>query len=119
MILRFNFIFSLSVLLAFTAAQAEDATNDFPTVDELPEIKELPNPFVFLDGTSVETRSDWERRRKEMKAMVLHYQFGHAPPAPAADNIKMETVSETPALNDQAVKRGVRRRFGRDNGESL
>ncbi len=119
MILRFNFIFSLSVLLAFTAAQAEDATNDFPTVDELPEIKELPNPFVFLDGTSVETRSDWERRRKEMKAMVLHYQFGHAPPAPAADNIKMETVSETPALNDQAVKRVVRLRFGPDNTVSL
>ena len=32
-------------------------------VSELPEIKELPNPFLFLDGSHVKTTKDWERRR--------------------------------------------------------
>ena len=119
MTMRFNLFFIQLCFIAFTAAHAEDPQQNFPTVDELPEIKELPNPFVFLDGTSVETRRDWERRRKEMIAMALHYQFGHAPPAPAADKLKVETVSETPALNEQAVKRVVRLRFGPDNSVAL
>ncbi|HBV62242.1 MAG TPA: hypothetical protein DEF45_04390 [Rhodopirellula sp.] len=119
MTMRFNLFFIQLCFIAFTAAHAEDPQQNFPTVDELPEIKELPNPFVFLDGTSVETRRDWERRRKEMIAMVLHYQFGHAPPEPAADKLKVETVSETPALNEQAVKRVVRLRFGPDNTVAL
>src|SRR5438093_4455739 len=34
---------------------------------ELPEIKELPNPFTFADGSPVRTAKDWERRRVEIK----------------------------------------------------
>ena len=119
MIFRFNLVFLLLFVLAFTATQAEDPQRTFPTVDELPEIEELPNPFAFLDGTPVETPKDWERRREEMMAIVLHYQFGHAPPLPAPDRINAETISETTALNGQAVKRLVRLRFGPDNALSL
>ena len=46
------------------ASAAQDKRK--PAAD-LPEIKELPNPFVFLDGSTVKTRADWERRRKEIK----------------------------------------------------
>ena len=65
------------LLLMFAAVHGQeqpqgsaDATlQPFPTVDQLPEIRQLPNPFVFLDGTPVKNRGDWARRRKEMKAI--------------------------------------------------
>jgi hypothetical protein len=66
----------------------------FPTVEELPEIKDLPNPFVFFDGSPVKSKSDWNCRREEIKAMMLHYQFGHAPELPRPDTIKSKIVSE-------------------------
>ena len=43
--------------------------------------------FIFLDGTPVKSHKDWALRRAEMKAMVLHYQFGHAPAPPAPSMI--------------------------------
>jgi hypothetical protein len=46
MILRL--IISLLLSAAFVTVQAGDPTRPFPSVDELPEIRELPNPFVFL-----------------------------------------------------------------------
>ena len=119
MIFRFNILFILLLVFTFKAMQAEDPQQTFPGVNELPEIEELPNPFVFFDGTSVETPKDWKRRREEMMAIVLHYQFGHAPPIPAPDKINGETISETTALNGQAVKRVVRLRFGPDSALSL
>ncbi|MGI9441399.1 MAG: dienelactone hydrolase family protein, partial [Rubripirellula sp.] len=119
MIFRFNLVFILLFVFAFRATQAETPQQTFPTVDELPEVEELPNPFVFLDGTTVKTPLDWERRREEMIAIVLHYQFGHAPPLPAPDRINAETISEATALNGQTVKRVVRLRFGPDNALSL
>ncbi|MGI9467528.1 MAG: hypothetical protein ACR2OA_10435, partial [Rubripirellula sp.] len=119
MIFRFNFVFILTFVFALSVTQAETPQQTFPTVDELPEVEELPNPFVFQDGTTVKTPEDWERRREEMIAIVLHYQFGHAPPLPAPDRINAETISEATALNGQAVKRVVRLRFGPDNALSL
>ena len=35
----------------------------------LPQIKELPNPFVFADGSPVRNREDWQRRREEIKGL--------------------------------------------------
>jgi hypothetical protein len=54
---------------------------DLPPIEELPEIKELPDPFVFRDGTRVETRDDWERRRSELKTLIQEYAYGALPPA--------------------------------------
>jgi dienelactone hydrolase len=105
--------------LVSAKSPSEDPRLSFPSVDELPEVRELPNPFVFLDGTKVKTREDWERRRAEMKAMVLHYQFGHAPALPAPDTIDTEVLSETEALDGKALKRAVRLRFGPDKALSL
>lgn len=98
MIYRFVMAVSLSLFPVFATAQvvpAEVRSGDpqlsFPSVDELPEVRELPNPFVFLDGTAVKNHEDWVRRRAEMKAMVLHYQFGHAPALPAPDTIDADS----------------------------
>lgn len=106
-------------MTAIATARAGDPRQSFPSVDELPEVKELPNPFVFLDGTPVKNRKDWARRREEMKAMALHYQFGHAPALPTPDTIKAEILSESEALDGKAVKRALKLRFGPEGAISL
>jgi hypothetical protein len=44
-------------LLAATAQAA--AWQELPPVDQLPVIQDLPDPFVFNDGSRVKTREDW------------------------------------------------------------
>jgi hypothetical protein len=67
---------------------------ELPSIDELPTVEDLPNPFLFNDGSKVETRADWEKRREEIKDQMTYYQYGHFPPAP--DNLVVEeaTVEE-------------------------
>jgi endo-1,4-beta-xylanase len=57
---------------------------------ELPEIKELPNPFAFTDGTAVRTKDDWTRRREELKNLFQDYEYGHLPPKPQKMTVKRE-----------------------------
>src|SRR3954453_4428894 len=61
--------------------KAEDASVRKPA-DELPGIKRLPNPFLFLDGSTVRSKEDWDRRRRELKALFEEYEYGHLPPKP-------------------------------------
>ncbi len=56
--------------------------------DELPAIKELPNPFLFTDGTPVRTPQDWPRRRAELKDLFQDYEYGHLPPKPKTMTVK-------------------------------
>jgi len=51
-----------------------------PDVERLPIIKELPNPFVLESGKPVATKDDWAERRREIRAMLLGYEYGHLPP---------------------------------------
>jgi endo-1,4-beta-xylanase len=55
---------------------------------ELPEIKELPNPFTFSDGSPVRTQGDWGRRRQELQDLFQDYEYGHLPPKPQKMTIK-------------------------------
>ncbi len=80
------------LLLACSAFCGTDTEFKFLPVDELPAIETLPNPFVFNDGSPVKTVEDWEKRREEIKAMVLYYEYGHMPPAPG--NVKAVIESE-------------------------
>lgn len=52
-----------------------------PPVEKLPVVQELPDPFLFANGTHVKTKADWARRRKEIKEQVQYYGFGFVPPA--------------------------------------
>ena len=49
---------------------------------ELPQTRELPNPFAFSDGSPVRTKEDWQRRRSEIKGLFQDYEYGHLPPKP-------------------------------------
>ena len=81
------------------------AVVDMPNVDKLPDVKELPNPFLMNDGTRVETKADWVRRREEIKAMMLYYQYGHMPPAPK--NITAKELSSEIVYNSGATKKHI------------
>lgn len=55
---------------------------DLPGLDKLPVIKELPDPFLLNNGRRVSNQADWAKRREELRAMVLYYEYGHLAPAP-------------------------------------
>ncbi len=44
----------------------------------------LQNPLLFADGTPVQTKEDFYRRREEIKALMLELAFGGMPPEPEA-----------------------------------
>jgi dienelactone hydrolase len=64
------------------ADAAPPANPDYPPVDKLPVQTELPDPFLFSDGTRVKSKDDWAGRRAELQAMILHYEYGLPAPAP-------------------------------------
>jgi endo-1,4-beta-xylanase len=49
---------------------------------DLPELKTLPDPFTFRDGSKVKSAGDWEKRRTEIRDVAQYYEFGYMPPPP-------------------------------------
>lgn len=55
-----------------------------PSVDELPEQADLPDPLRMMDGTPIRTKDDWYmKRRPELKRLFQHYMYGYLPPKPS------------------------------------
>jgi len=70
----------------FTGAKYEAPA--FPTVNESPEIKTLPNPFEFSGTTKqVKKFKQWEKRRAEIISELQHYEVG-LKPAVSKDDIE-------------------------------
>ena len=62
-------------------------------------IKPFQDPFVFENGTNVETEEDWDVRREEIKELLLDLEYGHMPGRPDAIKVKIDnTVSIKPAI---------------------
>lgn len=61
---------------------------DFNIHEDLIKITEynlagqLPNPFLFDDGTAVKKPEDWEKRRAEIYKSAIELQYGTMPPKP-------------------------------------
>lgn len=54
-----------------------------PTIEELPIVRPLPDPFQWSDGSGRSTKfSDWNRRRAEIKSEIEHYGIGEKPSRP-------------------------------------
>lgn len=51
---------------------------------------ELPDPFVFHDGTRLTDPCDWPRRRAEIYRDAIELQYGTLPPAP--EFLKVEPI---------------------------
>lgn len=51
---------------------------ELPEVEDLPAVAELPDPLKMFDGARVETKEQWETRRKpELKTLFQHYMYGY------------------------------------------
>jgi hypothetical protein len=77
-----------------------------PSVNELPTVAPLPDPFVWADGSGRDTTfKSWERHRAEYKAMIEHYEVGIKPPRP--DDIKATyedgTLTVVVTRNDSSI----------------
>jgi endo-1,4-beta-xylanase len=88
----------LAVLILSATATAAETKAPKPA-GELPEIKELPNPFTFSDGSPVRSKEDWARRREELKDLFQDYMYGHLPPRP-----KKMTVERGDKVTDEENK---------------
>ncbi len=109
---------AMLLLLLFTvwfpAVSADPAgAVDLPEVEKLPVIKELPDPFRFLDGSRVTTRAEWEQRRSELKRIIQHYSYGHMPPAP--ENVTAEKLSSIPVFDGAAREEYLLLSMGREH----
>ncbi|MBO7260966.1 MAG: hypothetical protein J6U97_05700 [Bacteroidaceae bacterium] len=70
----------------FTGAEYEAPY--FPTLEEAPVVKTLPNPFEFSNSTKqVKKFKDWEKRRAEIIRELEHYELG-TKPLTSKENIK-------------------------------
>ncbi len=65
---------------------------DLPDIDRLPVIKELPNPFLGLNGKIIKSKKDWACRRSEIGAQAQAYELGAKPTAP--ETVKAELQGE-------------------------
>jgi hypothetical protein len=103
-------IVACALLLFSSGALAGDASG-MPGVNQLPIIQELPNPFVMNDGSPVKTKEDWEKRRDELKKLVLGYEYGHVP---AAGEVKATEDSSTEDADLHATVKQITLRIGPD-----
>ncbi len=76
---------------AFNLRGQDSAARNLPGLDQLPSVKELPDPFLMNNGRRVASTEDWAVRRNEIKALLLGSEYGH--PAPAPSNIKATEIS--------------------------
>ncbi|MFC1570116.1 hypothetical protein ACFL4L_07760, partial [bacterium] len=64
------------------------------SIDDLPTIEALPDPFEWSDGRGrISNLSDWQYRRAEIKAEIEHYEIGEKPNRP--DNIVASYADDT------------------------
>ena len=83
----------MTLLFAVVSALAA-ADTAFPEPEQLPVLKELPDPFLMNNGHRVSTKEEWQQRRTEITDMLLHYAYGHPPAAPETVLVENETVRD-------------------------
>lgn len=104
-------VFSLIVLISLLTLGSRWATSDalqmvdFPSVDNLPAVAILPNPFRKADDSLVKTQAEWEQQRVYIKAMLEHYMYGHMPPPP--ENLMVEELSSESVYDGEATFKGL------------
>lgn len=68
---------------------------------DLPTIPQLPNPFVFRDGTPVTEKAQWPCRRQEIAVQVQAYELGEKPLAPQQVSGSVTSEKITVSLNHE------------------
>ena len=115
----FLLLFTALAIMTGTAvsstARAEEIKGAPPGVDKLPAIPQLPDPFLFPDGSRVKTAADWGRRREQIKSLILDYEYGHLPPSPGNVAGKVKENYQNP---DGSTEQNIHLTFGPE-GQSM
>lgn len=48
----------------------------FPAVSSIKSSNDIPDPFIFQDGSKVQSKDDWYRRAQEISCMYEYYMYG-------------------------------------------
>ena len=74
---------------------ASYASPVLPKFEDLPIVKDLPNPLEWSDGSGVVTDfKDWSRRRAEIAMEIQHYEIGEKP-AVGKEHVKARMSGDT------------------------
>jgi hypothetical protein len=84
-------------------------------VADLPEVKELADPFKFNDGSRVKSPADWGKRRDEIKGLLAENEYGHLPPAP--EEMEVNVGEPTPFGENGAKELPVELTLRQDDRE--
>lgn len=81
-------------------------------VDDLPVVKQLPDPFLKPDGARIQKREEWSHQRKYLQELLLVNMYGHLPPVPG--KISSSETSSHP-LDIGAMERSVLLKMGHND----
>ena len=102
--------FALFIAVTIATAPDKSWSATFTEVNDLPVRKEMPDVMTMSDGTRVTTVAQWRVRREEMKAVLEHYELGHAPPPPG--NVSGQEIQSRLVLGGAAKFQWVHLKFG-------
>ncbi len=79
-----------------------------PSYNQLSSNAFLPDPFTFLDGSKVTTKTDWICRRAEIAALAQEFEFGIKPCTPysattATFSKSTNTITVTVTQNEKTI----------------
>lgn len=83
----------------------------FPDKNELPEINELPDPFLKADKSRIALKEEWPAQREYLKDMLAHYLYGHMPQENGVT--KGEVIFSRQVYGGKAVAETIRITTGR------
>ncbi len=91
----------------------------FTALSQLPSSTALPDPLVAFDGTRIDSKRDWnQRRRPELKRLFEHYMYGPIPPKPSSMQSKV-IGSHRDFLGGKATLELIQLSFGDPTGPTL
>ncbi len=80
---------------------------DLIKIEKYELLGELPDPFVFNDGTRLTDPADWPRRRPEIYRDAIELQYGTMPPAPEFLTVEPIYLGGRGSLNSYRVITGT------------
>jgi hypothetical protein len=93
------------LLTIFTLCQTYAREKHMLPFDELPSIKQLPDPFLRTDGIKTRDKKEWESQRQYLKNLIQQYEYGHLPPAPG--NVHGKVISSIPSTDFDAIEKEI------------
>ena len=79
-------------------------------VTEYRVLGKLPDPFLFDDGTRVDSREAWTKRRAEIYRSAIELQYGTMPPAPEVFRVEALYVPGRGKRNVYRITAGTKER---------